>query len=137
MNISVETFSKFLSAVKKVGEREVHKTLEILENRDQLIIDEVVNICSKFLEINKKFLFIKKNRQKHDCIIAIVYILQKNNIKPGSIFNYFNDKNMKVNEIYMKALNLRDEIPSEAELKFKLSILNEKCKFIFEKYLNN
>ncbi|MDD5013518.1 MAG: hypothetical protein PHW73_00265 [Atribacterota bacterium] len=117
-----------------MGEHEVNHVLTRLEKRDQMIVDEIVTICANYLQINKKFLFIKKNRQKHDCIIAIIYILQKNNIKPAAIFYYFNDYNMKINEIYMKGLNLNSSIPSESQLKADLLILEEKTKPVFDKY---
>ncbi len=133
-SISTQTLQNFVNAIKKVGEHEVNHVLTRLEKRDQMIVDEIVTICANYLQINKKFLFIKKNRQKHDCIIAIIYILQKNNIKPAAIFYYFNDYNMKINEIYMKGLNLNSSIPSESQLKADLLILEEKTKPVFDKY---
>ncbi|MDD5358408.1 MAG: hypothetical protein PHX80_04625 [Candidatus Nanoarchaeia archaeon] len=117
-----------------MGEHEVNHVLTRLEQRDQMIVDEVVNICVNYLQINKEFLFIKKNRQKHDCMIAVVYLLQKNNIKPAAIFYYFRDKNMKINEMYMKALNLSPVIIPENKLKSDLLILEEKTKPVFDKY---
>jgi hypothetical protein len=135
-SISTTTLQNFVNAIKKVGEHEVNHVLTRLEQRDQTIVNDVVNICVNYLQINKQFLFIKKNRQKHDCMIAIVYILQKNNIKPATIFYYFKDKNMKINEMYMKALNLSPTIPSENKLLEDLLILEGKTRQIFDKYLN-
>ncbi len=133
-SISTQTLQNFVNAIKKVGEHEVNHVLTRLEQRDQMIVDEVVNICVNYLQINKEFLFIKKNRQKHDCMIAVVYLLQKNNIKPAAIFYYFRDKNMKINEMYMKALNLSPVIIPENKLKSDLLILEEKTKPVFDKY---
>lgn len=134
MNLSSKTLNNFITAVEKVGEKDVNAILETLNNREKIVIDEVVELCSKKLDINKSFLNVKSNRVKTDLISTIVYILRVNNISPASIKEYFKGYTIRINEMFMYIRDLSDNIPDQLKLKSTINIIESESELIFNKY---
>ena len=137
MNISELTFTNFMRAVKKTGEKEINTVFETILERDLKIIDEISDLCCSKMNINKSFLKVKNNRTKTDCISVIVYILKKNNIKPSDINTYFSNFTIRITETYQEILNLSDNIPHELRLKSLIKDIEIESEPIFKKYYIN
>jgi len=137
MNISTTTLSNLVKAIESIGDKEVNDILEIFSKRDVIVINEVVELCCRELDINKSFLRIKNNRTKTDLLSTIVYILRKNDINPGAIKQYFSDYTIRINEMFEYILNLSDNIPGEFKLKSIVNKIEPESKLIFEKYFIN
>lgn len=137
MNISELTFTNFMKAVKKTGEKEINTVLETILDRDLKIIDEIADLCCYRMNINKSFLKVKNNRTKTDCVSVIVYILKKNNIKPSDINTYFSNFTIRITETYQEILNLSDNIPHEFRLKSLIKDIEIESEPIFKKYYIN
>jgi hypothetical protein len=134
MQISSDTISNLIRAVETIGEKEVNIILESLTKRDLMVIDEVVDLCCKKLDINKSFLKVKNNRVKTDLLSTIVYILRINEINSNKIRAYFTDYTIRVNEMFEYVLNLSESIPQELHLKQIVTEIEKESKRIFEKY---
>jgi hypothetical protein len=139
MDISSNTLTNLIKAVETIGEKEVNNILESLTKRDLIVMDEVVDLCCKKLDINKSFLKVKNNRVKTDLLSTIVYVLRKNGINSNKIRSYFTDYTIRVNEMFEYVLNLSESIPQELHLKQIVTEIEVESKRIFEKYfiINN
>jgi hypothetical protein len=136
MIIKEATLKNLLGAIHKVGEPEVENILHKLQDRNKMI-DEVVDLICERLDINKSFVFLKSNHGRSDAILAIVFILKKNNVAPIDIKNYFSYPTMRVNEIYNSFFDLADNIPYQKKLKQLIFDADMASDLIFRKYYYN
>jgi hypothetical protein len=135
MQVKETTLSNLLKAIRKVGEHEVENILHKLQERDSLLIDEVVDMVCKKIDINKSFLFLNiRTKEKSNAIMAIVYILKNYDIATLDIQTYFSYPGMRVNEIKESFFQLSDNIPQEKELKQLIFTIDKEAEIIFLKY---
>jgi hypothetical protein len=145
MKIEQKTLYNLLSAIQKVGEKEVSSVLNTIQNRDPLIIDEVVDLVCDRMNFNKSYLYIRKMKKtfgkwtRMDVLSVIIYILREdrlceNRISWKSIQDYFLYPEMRVSDIYNRFNELCPKIPLHKELISIKDEIAEESTNIFTKY---